>query len=235
MSSKEYIPLRTFDGFLKQQARDALSAPEQRLFDTLFPSFQGSLSSADAGAHDKDDDFHTALTNLLAEILSPLIQVAPAEARPRRFAGYELPRRRYFTLCYDEARIDLQTLAHELRAYRDPVEVGMVEVIDLAQGCTLSINNVQIPLLPQPAIAVLIHEPEKLPPELYALDFVRLPGLIRQETFLYRFPYTVSKRQIPRTVDLRFPEVNMLPTLINPDLGGGSPADTGSTLLMVGH
>jgi hypothetical protein len=27
----------------------------------------------------------------------------------------------------------------------------------------------------------------------------------------------------------------MLPTLVNPDLGGGSPADTGSSLLMVGH
>jgi hypothetical protein len=28
---------------------------------------------------------------------------------------------------------------------------------------------------------------------------------------------------------------SMLPTLMNPDLGGGSPADTGSTLFMIGH
>lgn len=281
MSSPEHIPLRTFDGFLKQQAHDRLSAPERRLFDTLFPAFQASPAAAQDGPHRPKGGLSVGQ---LADVLGPFGRALPGEPLPRRFAGYNFPRRRYFTLCHSAAGDDLQTLAHELRAYRDPVEAGMVEVIDLAHGCTLSVNGVEIPLEPQPAFAVLIHEPEKLPPELRALDFARLPGLTRPEMLLHRFPYAVSRRRIERTIDLRFPDARewfyrtfrapsessdsfltppnpfdsrtiarsrfhfengdpptpgsfwgMLPTLLNPDLGGGSPADTGSALWMVGH
>ncbi len=183
---------------------------------------------------------------------------------------------------------DHQTLSHELRAYRDPVDVGMIEVIDLAQGCSLSIESASISLAPERATAVLIHEPTRLAPELRSLDFTRLPGIEEREILLYRFGYTVNRHEIPRTLDLRFADArewffetfrtpsdasdslvpspgedadatlvptiarsrfhlengvppvpedfwSMLPTLINPDLGGGSPADTGSTLMMVGH
>lgn len=282
--SEQHIPLRTFEGFLKQHAHDGLTALEKRLFDTLFPLFQGRPDSTDTSTHDKEENLQATLKAQLAQVLSPMIEIVPAEAQYRRFAGYNLPRRRYFTLCKDAAGNDHQTLSHELRAYRDPVEMGMVEVIDLAGGCNLFIKDVQVPLVPQTAVAVLIHEPEKLPPEFHVLDFTRLPGLTAEEMFLYRFPYTVSRHQVPRTIDLRFPDVrewfyvtfripsdlsdsqpvptipsvsptiarscfrfedgiapvpnsfwDMLPTLINPDLGGGSTADTGSVLLMIGH
>jgi hypothetical protein len=271
------IPFRTFSGFLKQHVHMDLSALEQELFDLLFPAFQGTS--------DAEEAYERAKNNPLVSAASPLIQMMPGERRPRRFAGFDLPRSRYFALCADASGSDFQTLTHELRAYRDPVDLGMVEVLDLAQGCILSIRGATVPLEPQPALAVLIHEPQELPAKFHALAFQRVPGLKDNPIFIYRFPYRVIHCTIEKTIDLRFPEVqdwfystfrvlsdesnahlapgmgpditpttarsrfnlenglapvpdnfwSMLPTLMNPDLGGGNPGDTGATLVMIGH
>lgn len=280
MRSNQFMkqtPFRTFNGYLKQHAHDSLSALEQELFDLLFPLFQGTS--------DAEASYQETIKNPLVSALAPLIEVAPGERRPRRFSGYDLPRSRYFALCTDASGSDSQTLAHELRAYRDPIDLGMVEILDLANGCNLMIRDVTVSLAPQPAVAVLIHESRHLPARFHNLKFQQVAGLKDHAIFIYRFPYRVRHCQIERTIDLRFPEVqswfyqtfrelpdshhvtqlpaggpgetptiahsrfnfengqppvpdsfwSMLPTLMNPDIGGGSPADTGSTLVSIGH
>ena len=271
------IPFRTFTGHLKQHAHDELTAAEQQLFDVLFPAFEGTSAAQDAYAQAAADPMLAAL--------GPLVELAPAERRPRRYAGYDLPRERYHSVCLDGSGNDSQTLAHELRAYRDPTDVGMVEVIDLASGCTLQIADREVRLDPQPAMAVLIHRPDALPMGLEDLDFVRETGPTGDPMLIYLFRYHVRECSIERAIDLRFPEVRewffrafralgddegamtmplpgegasptiaysqfhldngraptpdsfraMLPTLLNPDIGGGDPSDTGGTLFAIGH
>jgi len=271
----ERTPFRTFNGFLKQHAQESLSDTEQGLFESLFPAFEGTSEA--------DDAYQNAIKNPLASALAPLIEFAPGERRPRRFSGYDLPRKRYSALCEDASGNDSQTLAHELRAYRNPVDLGMVEVLDLATGAELQIRDVTVSLAAQLAVAVLIHEPQLLPARFRTLDFQQVPGLKGTPLFIYKFPYRVTHCKIEKTIDLRFPDVQawfyrtfrelpdalklgsaaglggsptiahsqfhlgngvpavpdsfwaMLPTLMNPDIGGGSPADTGSTLLSIGH
>jgi hypothetical protein len=272
----ETAPFRTFSGFLKQFALEGRPALEQELFDLLFPAFRGTSAAEEA--------FEESIKDPRVSAVDPRIQIMRGERRPRRFAGFEFGRNRYFAVCADASGRDLQTLAHELRAYRDPVDLGMVEVVDLAQGCVLSIRGATVRLEPQPAFAVLVHEPQVLPERFHELPFQRVPGLKATPAFVYRFPYRVIHSTIERMIDLRFPEVqdwfyatfrepsevsnarlvslgpdvtpttarsrfnfenalapvpdsfwSMLPTLMNPDLGGGNVGDTGSTLLMIGH
>jgi len=270
------VPFRTFTGSLKQLAPDDLSPTQQALFDLLFPAFRGSSAA--------DEAFAAAQQNPLATAMAPFIQVAPGERRPRRYAGFDFPRSRYFAVCADGGG-DAQTLAHELRAYRDPIDVGMVEVLDLANGCVLSVRESTTRLAAQEALAVLVHEPQRLPAPVRGLAHQTLPGLAGEPLEVHLFPYRVTRVTVEKTIDLRYPEVrdwlyktfrvpsdeagaaaapdfgpgltpttarsrftfenarppvpdsfwSMLPTLINPDLGGGNPGDTGSTFVMIGH
>jgi hypothetical protein len=256
------IPFRTFEGYLKQHDPTRLSEEEQALLSALFPLFQGSDSE---------------------------------ELRPRRFAGAGLLGRCYHSVAQDAAGDDQQTLAHELRAYRNPLAVGMVEVVDLANGCELEIGSAKVPFKPDRALAILIHGPERLPARCQSIAFRRIPGLDiqgigGQEALLYRLPYVVSHRRIENCIDLRFADArqwffetfrvldqsddaqhptaqhehvrlgqrwpavamsrfvrgqghheeprsfwNMLPTLVNPELGGGDAAGPGAALHVIGE
>ena len=275
----ENVPFRTFTGYLKQDANEALSTLEREFFDFLFPAFRGT-----SDAEETYKQFETGKFVELLATMGSLFQVEPGERRPRRFSGFKFPGRRYFSLCRDAEGDDTQTLAHELRAYRDPVDIGMVEVVDLAHGCALVINETSVLLDAEPSLAVLIHEPDQLPAKFRTIAFRVLPGLASSRIYMWRIPYRVTRCTIERTLDLRFPEVQawfyltfrepnslskslatgsgpglspttaisrfhfenaaapvpkdfwaMLPTLMNPDIGGGNPADTGGTLLMIGH
>jgi len=262
------IPWRTFKGYLKQHAHQDLTPLERELFEFLFPRFQGDPSSLEH-AHNK------WIESGIEEKSGGLLTLLKGDPRNRRFGGLNFPRGRYFSLAEDSTGDDKQTLAHELRAYRDPVSAGLVEVMDLARGCALKIKEEWIHLDPKPAIAVLIHEFQRLPERLQKIDFELLPALEDAPLRLYRFPYTVKQRTIKHTLDLRFPDVQawffrafrvpahhlegwdfttaysrfhledekpptpmsfseMLPTLVNPDLGGGNPGTTGSTLWSIG-
>lgn len=270
-------PFQTFSGYLKQHSHETLSVLEQELFDFLFPAFQGTT--------DAEDAYKKAQASFRASGLVDMFKLMQAERRPRRFSGFSMGRRRYFTVCTNASGNDSQTLAHELRAYRDTVDLGMIEVVDLAAGCQLSIGATTAHFNPQLAVAVLIHEPERLPQKFRRLPFQKVPGLKQSPIFIVRFPYRVMHCTIEQTIDLRYPEVqdwffsmfrhpcdvcdaevapdispdttpttahsrfhfengrapapdsfwSMLPTLMNPILGGGNPGDTGSTLVMIGH
>jgi hypothetical protein len=280
------IPFRTFEGFLKQHDHASLSDEDKVLVNTLFPSFEGS--SADPALLE--------MWKKSLEPYQPFFQFAPPESRPRRFAGMGLPRRCYHSVAHDASGEDQQTLAHELRAYRDPLAVGMVEVLDLASGAVIDFGSEQVRFEPERALAVLIHGPERLPARCRSLAFSRIPGIEIEgiggkEALLYRLPYVVAHRRIENCVDLRFPEVRrwffemfrtfgqsndaqdlfhtyeklaighpelptvaqsrfvfrqgrsqtpqsfweMLPTLLNPDLGGGDAAGPGASLHAVAH
>ncbi len=270
------VPFRSFDGFLKQHSHESLSPLEQELFNALFPSFEGDDEAEKAFAEWKKNN------PLLEAAMGGIMLAAPGERRQRRFAGSDFPRRRYYAVASDNEGNDHQTLAHELRAYRNPVDYGMVEVIDLAGGCNLMLNAKQIQLSPEKAIVVLLHNLDLLPNKFQSMPFQQLPALKDKPLFLYRFPYNVFSRTIERVIDLRYPSVRdwffdtfripseqsdsvltenwpdstiaysrfhlgdgcapaptsfwkMLPTLMNPDLGGGNPVTTGSTVLRVGH
>jgi len=268
------IPFSEFDGYLKQHSHERLGELEKRLFGILFPSFEGDPEVDIANEQWADSP--------LFKTLGALVQYIPGEGRPRRFAGYGFPRSRYYSIASDGQGNDNQTLAHELRAYRDPTICGMVEVLDIAGGCNLVVRDKQIRLPAAQEIVVLIHDPELLPPELRSLQFRELPGLRGKPLLLYRFPYSVRRRRIDKAIDLRRPPVRewffetfrtasestssasvpetadatiaysrfhlengraptpssfweMLPTLINPDLGGGNPGTTGSTIWLIAH
>jgi len=267
------IPFTTFRGFLKRHAQEELNPLEEELFDFLFPRFHD-----DNGAKKAHEQWKA---HPLTATLSPLVEVVPGDTRHRRFAGANFPRSCYFTVCTDETGDDRQTMVHELRAYRDPSRSGMVEVIDLARGCSLQIGETVHEIPTQRAVGVLLHDLDLVPPELRQLPFRRLPDLRGKPLHFYRFPYAVEMKCVERTIDLRLPRVRdwffrtfrspnwtapplpgvepdyttaysrfhfenekpptpasfteMLPTLLNPDLGGGSIADTGSVLLHVAH
>jgi len=260
------IPWTEFDGYLKQHAHEDLSPLERNLFEFLFPRFEGDQGSIDH-VHDQ------WLDSEMVDALGGLITQRKGDARNRRFAGWHFPRRRYFSLAGDATGDDAQTLAHELRAYRNPVDAGMVEVIDLATGVQFVKEGIQLGA--EPAIAVLIHEPRRLPNTLKEIPLETLPGLSDSPVRMYRFPYKIQRRPIGNVIDLRLPGTrswffhafqapshhlegwdfttaysrfhlenkrpptpasfsDMLPTLLNPDLGGGNPGTTGSTLQSIG-
>jgi hypothetical protein len=259
-------PWSTFEGYLKQLVHADLKPVERELFDFLFPRFEGDPTGVEQ-AHNQ------SVESGIEEKLGGLITLHKGDPRDRRFAGYNFPRSRYFSLAKDSTGDDGQTLAHELRAYRNPVDTGMVEVIDLAGGVQFKKEGIYLD--PEPAIAVLIHEPQNLPERLQRIDFESLPGLQDSRVKVHRFPFKVKEHRIDRTIDLRFPDTRtwffesfqvplhhlegwdfttaysrfhledskppkplsfweMLPTLTNPDLGGGNPGTTGSTLQSIG-
>jgi hypothetical protein len=267
------ILFRRFEGFLKQHSHESLSALEQELFDELFPLFQGDDSAAKAA--------EAAKKSPMLGLFGRFIQVEAGDRRMRRFSGRSLPRSRYYAVARNADGNDNQTLAHELRAYRDPVKYGMVEVIDAADGMNLVLEHDCVRLAPEHAFAVLIHNPHLLADKFKALSFKVLPEINGKRPWMYRFPYKVHRRSIERTIDLRFPQVRdwffdffrvpseqsdsapvkkwsdrtvahsrfdlrdgtapvpdsfwrMLPTLMNPDLGGGR-ALTGTSLQRVAN
>jgi hypothetical protein len=250
------LPLSTYDGYLKQIASQYIGEAESALFDLLFPLFRTSPSSG---------------------------------GRPRRFAGYDFPSSRFYSVAMTVLKYEDQTLAHELRAYRNPRDVGYIDVVDLgAQKVTLGFETAQglqeESIKPENAIASLVHDLESLPPECQRLCLKVFPSKDGGQIGLFKFPYTISRQRIDDVVDLRLPHVRdwffeyfarlaeqhrgvligspllpetttaysrfhrenrlppqrrsfwgMLPTLLNPDLGGGDPASTGSTILVVAH
>lgn len=267
------LPLTTYSGFLKQHAHSELDADERSLFEWLFPGFA-----------DEDEDEIRERTESAREQLKAfggLFEAVPGEPRQRRFAGPNLPRSRYFSVCQRKTGDDNQTLAHELRAYRNPAVTGLVEVIDLANGCKLQLASESVPFPPEPSIAVIVHEFNRLPLRLQSMPFEELPSGKETPLHLYRFGYKVYERRLESVVDLRLPQTrawfydafqvtsealdplpkddpahttaysafhlenqyppspktfwDMLPTLVNPDRGGGNPATTGSTVQYIGH
>ncbi len=268
------FPKQTFKGFLKQHAHSELSPDERMLFEWLFPGFAG----------ESEEDIRRlaeSFEKLIGEYSGGLLNVIPGESRQRRFSGPNLSRRRYFSVCQSKHGDDNQTLAHELRAYRNPVKTGLVEVIDLALGCEFSVTDDTVHFEPEPSIAVIIHEIDRLPPVLKKMPFQVLPNYRGKPLHLYRFSYHLLEKEIEGVVDLRYPETRewfyntfrkiyedrppipknspmyttafspfhlenqypptpktfweMLPTLVNPDRGGGNPGTTGSTVQYIGH
>ena len=200
MAILEPIPWRTFDGCLKQLAYHDLTLIGRELFQYFFPRFQEEPNKP-------GDESLQGDAAKLGEMTGGLMITVAGDPLSRRFAGWKLPRERYFSLAEDMTGDDKQTLAHELRAYRDPLGAGMIEVIDLARGCDLQVRTEQIDLDPEPSIAVLIHEFQNLPERLRKIDFQIIPALHQSNLRILRFPYTVTQKSIQNTIDLRFPDV----------------------------
>ncbi len=258
------IPFTRFRGPLKRLELSHLSANERVVFEALFPRF-----------------------------LEPLFG---SQVLPRRFAGFRFPRRRYYTLCLTESGNDDHTLAHELRAYRNPATSGMVEVVDLTEvgGITFA-SGERIELRRGHALGVLVHDLERMPPEYQGIERKELRSRAGEHADLIRLPFVGYEGELEQVIDLRLPHVRdwfletfrdrkapdglwwadvsdspeaarrmmedaidsviahsrfhlergraplpnsfaeMLPTLVNPDLGGGGASSTGSTLHAIGH
>ena len=93
-----------FSGYLKQLDTDGIGGAEAELFDLLFPRFKSASRQ--------------------------VFDLLPA--RPRRFGWYKFPRGRYYSLTFDDKRVADQTLAHELRAYRNARYFGFIDVFDMS-------------------------------------------------------------------------------------------------------
>jgi hypothetical protein len=187
------IPLTEFQGTLKQLAIAECSEPLRALFVALFPRF------FDTFTHNWSEESQRAYEKV------PGIQLGQPKLA-RRFGGYFLPRSRYYTVCQDALGNDGGTLMNELRTYRDPVRTGMVEVIDTGLGSIGLISGGQVTRLDRsPALAALIHDPNRLRLHLEHVPSEVIPVPEGKEGALVRFPYTLSESRLSAVVDLRVP------------------------------
>lgn len=278
------LPITTFQGYLKRISMEKLNDQEHALFDLLFPLFLPPSSATDSSDSRQKKGQEVA-------VRPQGLPVSDSEStyRPRRFAGYDFPGKRYFSVSMEPLGQVDQTLAHELRAYRNPRDVGYIDVLDLsASNVTLGIQTSQgirdERINPDKAIAVIVHDFEQLPPvfqqmSIRTFEYGENDSLIG----LFKFPYESVMTTIDDVIDLRLPCVQewffeffstiaeehrqklmaipvlspqstiaysrfhkeqgipspvrsfwgMLPTLLNPDVGGGNPASTGSTLTLI--
>ncbi|MCG3157230.1 MAG: hypothetical protein DKINENOH_03862 [bacterium] len=276
------IPLTTFDGYLKQLAIANLPETYRNIFNLLFPRFSDKQEISELQKHSADQ---------MAEIFAGYVEVAVVPEQPRRFAGWALPRGRYFSVCSDSHGNDNNTLVHEMRTYRNPSIFGMVEVIDLGarEKLRLRVGDDTHEIKGDSSIGVLIHNLNRIPREFSQLTVERFRWTTGKTLGMLRFPYEIKKEVIPDVIDLRLPKTrdwfheyfskpqensgiiwpeqlgplatraidptvalsrfrlvsgraprpkvffDMLPTLMNPDIGGGKPSDTGSTVQAIGY
>jgi hypothetical protein len=268
-----------FVGSLKQLSVEDYPEFLRALFAMLFPRF--------SDVHDWSWEDHPETKKELESI--PGVRLVPWKS-PRRYGGYALPRRRYHTLCVDGKGDDHGTLVHELRAYRDPVRTGMVEVMDLGLGSTaVGTGTEWVAFERAPELGVFIHRPDLLDGLLGRISHEMLESPTGDRIALVRFPYRVAGQELAQVLDLRIPEsrawfaeefskpnsdwrwpddihepvgveylsdppetlvsiyersigqapiprsfIEMLPTLLNPDRGGGQ-LPGGFTLMAIGE
>jgi len=263
---------------LKQLRLSAVDPVHARLFHETFPSFFATVDLPENSADMKQQ----------IESLGPKFRYVEQTDLPRRFAGEPTLRRGcYFTVCRSISGEDDGTLRNEVRAYRDPLVSGRVDVLDL--------RLVKNPFTGEHANALFICW---FSPAQSRLAQELLKSQSRSDTqqvFALEFPYDVMEVVLDRVIDLRYPQVRkwfyetfsteqqdgtiawiagrklatalephrrnvealcisrpsrfrvesqvppvptcfakMLPTLMNPDLGGGSAADSGSSLQAIG-
>ena len=189
------MPFTHLTASLKQMAVEDCPEFLRALFQVLFPRFYDS--------HTWSWDEHAEAKRLFQSI--PKVVLVPTKS-PRRFGGYALPRGRYFTVCSDIDGHDHGTLIHELRAYRDPVRTGMVEVLDFGMGeSALVIGDRAIPFARQPQFGVIIHEPQPLEQLLSRVPHERFESPEGKVVVLVRFSYRIDQVDLPKTLDLRDP------------------------------
>jgi hypothetical protein len=274
------IPLTLFDGYLKQMNPSGWDQGSRSLFAYLFPAF---TDERDVSVDPRSEE--------LARMLSPFVELDTDVKQPRRFAGPYLPRARYFSVCRDGHGHDHDTLAHELRSYRDAARSGVVEVVDLGvRRLTLGVGDKEYDFDRRPEIGVFVHFPDRIPNEFATLVAQEFDD--GHPVWMFRFPYSVSRVTIEDVVDLRLPPTqarfhehfsrprpdegimwpepdtdtgprrrvtttpstiavsrfrsyegrapvpkdfyHMLPTLMNPHIGGGLASSTGSTVQAIG-
>lgn len=270
-------PFEKFKGFIKQLNLEDLNKTERVLFDFLFPKFRGS--------DDPELAYREAINHPLYEAFKPTSNYRQPERSQRRFGGFGLPRGRYYTVANNQFGHDYDTLSHELRAYRNPVISGMVEVFDNGLGKEMFFGEKVITIEPEKSLTIIIHNTELLPKTTTQLKFSEITNNLSDTIYTYRFPYRVIEIELENVLDLRLKKVRdwfydffympdmyngavakqsldeyphntialsryhlidgipptpknfweMLPTLMNPDLGGGTFGSVGSTMFWLGE
>jgi hypothetical protein len=124
----------------------------------------------------------------------------------RRFGAYVLPRRRYYTVCADSLGNDYGTLRNELRAYRDPVRTGMVDVLDFGLGETvLLVGDREIEFDRSSDLGVVLDNPKLLAELLEHAPHEVVESSDGKVVALVKFPYRIDRVEFPRALDLRAP------------------------------
>jgi hypothetical protein len=188
------IPFTSFRGSLKQLTLAGLGEAQRALFALLFPRFF--------------DEFERELEdNEALRELKAMPQVRFLQPRlSRRFGPLHLPRGRYYSVCSDAEGADGGTLMNELRAYRDPVRSGMVEVLDLGMGKAVVISGEEhIGFERLREVAAIIHEPERVETLLAQTPHEAIRRPDGGAAAIVRFPYTVLELSFEKAVDLREP------------------------------
>src|SRR5271157_2863281 len=158
------VPTSVFDGYLKQIPFERLNRAEAALFDLLFPLFR-SPSPDDSASGRIARKQHEELAAISQGLI---VTEDRSDQRLRRFAVYDFPRNRYYSVPMSEMEYVDHTLAHELRAYRNPRDVGYIDVFDLsAQEVKLGFDTPEGTTVesiePDNAVAVLVHDLEAVP------------------------------------------------------------------------
>lgn len=276
------IPFICFDGYIKRICFEDSSQQTNRLFDILFSKFSKKKS----------------VTKQLKQIGKPVRPLSHSIIliedldQPRRFVDFFLPKGCYYTVCMDGRGNDCNTLVHELRAYRDPINAGMIEVVDLSIKNIIKFDYVDVILERSPDIGVLIHNIDKLQGYIDEIPYNMIGKYNGHDVYMIKLPYKVFKVSFKNVIDLRQPITRewffdyfsqpqekscivwpeqisdslflkelesyndptiaiskfklvsgrtlrprsfweMLPTLMNPDIGGGFRYSTGSTIFAI--
>jgi hypothetical protein len=188
----------SFAGFVKQVNAAAMSEAQKSLFAVLFPRFFDPIPKL---TKERREGLERSIEGFDRLQISDPIAV-------RRYGGRDLPRNRYYSVAQDESGNDRGTLGNEIRAYRDPVRTGMVEVLDFSIG--------EINLVPDPAdlqrvlrfsrepfIGALIHQPQRVLELLKQTDYERIELGEKGWAALVKFPFRVQPVSFDNVVDLR--------------------------------
>ena len=180
---------------------------------------------------------------------------------PRRFAGYNLGHNRYYSVAQDEEGDDGGCLRNELGAYRKP-QMTRVYVADSGLAADRTQLASLLPFQPrQKHIYVqfdFVRFRRLMPESPMIARESSSGGLI----LVYWVPYNTSQETIGDVIDLRIPETrawfcetfkkgpdemyrkpfgqinsfyDMLPTLMEPEIGGGHWTQAGITHYLIGN
>jgi hypothetical protein len=183
------LPLRIFDGWLKQVLGADLAEADKRVLGFIFPILQApdAYSANKSAAYMRDINAGRASAQHIEQV------VGSALVNKRRFAGdHTLSASNYHTVSHDDRGDDMGTLIAELYAYRDD-QVGAIGLHDLVTKQQADELGVE------PRDRSFLIRLGGTPGQNAAIAFAGTDSIW--------IPYRVQSARIPDVIDLRFPEV----------------------------
>lgn len=243
------LPLTKFTGHLKSIRFKDLEEGERQVIDLAFPGFR-PLKGPTPEMLEQVRAFEKRKIKWFFDM-----------DNPRRFAGDSLGPNRYYSVAQDEEGDDGGCLRNELRAYRKP-QMTRVYVADSGLAADRTQLASLLPFQPRQKHIYVQFDFVRfrgLMPKSSRIEGESSSGGLM---LLYWVPYNTSQETIGDVIDLRIPETRawfcetfkkgpdemyrkplgqinsfyeMLPTLMDPEIGGGHITQAGITHHLIGN